>query len=118
MHPDPSIAAVFLAAVDPAQRADLAADPELGELLTATLREVRAEVAGVDVPDAVFLAWLARRVPAGVAVHEALRALHTADLYLACGLARGDRVALALWEREHLAEVGRASCRERVSLNV
>jgi RNA polymerase sigma-70 factor, ECF subfamily len=58
------------------------------------------------IPKADFLAYLTARLPVDGDAREALREVHAADLYLACGCARGDDWALAAFEREHISQVG------------
>jgi RNA polymerase sigma-70 factor (ECF subfamily) len=50
------------------------------------------------VPADVFRAYLRERLPADVPHRLALHQMHTSDLYLACGCARGDLGALAAFE--------------------
>jgi RNA polymerase sigma-70 factor (ECF subfamily) len=77
-----------------------------GATLEAALRTVLAQATaawpGVALEPAGFVQYLAARLPDGADAVTALRALHTADLYLACGCARGEPAALAAFER-HVA---------------
>lgn len=50
------------------------------------------------VPADAFAAYLRERLPADIPRRLALRQLHTSDLYLACGCARGDTGAFAAFD--------------------
>jgi RNA polymerase sigma-70 factor (ECF subfamily) len=76
----------------------------LGELTAAA----RAAWPGVSVPDEVFAAWIAERIPAGEAPEDAAEKLRTSDLYLACACAHGDERALRAIEAGPLVEVAGA----------
>ena len=58
----------------------------------------------VSVPRSEFAAYLAARLPTDEAPEAAFARLRIADLYLACGCARGDRAAIALFEQHILGE--------------
>jgi len=58
----------------------------------------------VSVPRSEFAAYLAARLPTDEAPEVALARLRLADLYLACGCARGDRAAISLFEQHVLGE--------------
>lgn len=71
------------------------------------LRAAKQAWPGIDLPDAVFLAHLAARVQDAASPIEALRALHTADLYLARACLEGHKGALAAFDAEYIAELDR-----------
>jgi RNA polymerase sigma-70 factor (ECF subfamily) len=52
---------------------------------------------GIELDGSAFAAYVRER---------AAPTLHAADLYLACACARGDKTALAAFDRDHLARVG------------
>jgi RNA polymerase sigma-70 factor (ECF subfamily) len=62
----------------------------------------------VVVPRERFVAYLTARVPEDVDHGEALRCMHTSDLYLACACADGDLNALKAFEAHFLPVVDRA----------
>jgi RNA polymerase sigma-70 factor (ECF subfamily) len=82
----------------------LTASTELAPLLARIMDDVRARWPALPIAQDEFVAYVRERLPADGAA-EALRALHAADLYLACGCARGEPWALAELEREHLSQV-------------
>jgi RNA polymerase sigma-70 factor (ECF subfamily) len=61
----------------------------------------------VDLPAEVYVAYLRERIPADVAEPVGLRQMYTADLYLACACARGDRNAVAVFEEHYLSRLDR-----------
>jgi RNA polymerase sigma-70 factor (ECF subfamily) len=63
---------------------------------------------GVAVPEAAFVAYLTERLEPGVSLEEAARTLCISDLWLACGVARGDDAALRAFERHCLRDLGAA----------
>jgi RNA polymerase sigma-70 factor len=64
----------------------------------------------VSLPNEAFFAYLGARLPPG-AGEEALAALHTSDLYLACGCSLAIPQALAEFERHCLAGLERVLAR-------
>lgn len=72
------------------------------------LAQARAAWPGVDLPEDTFLAYLGARLESGVSVDEALQSLCIGDLWLACGVARGDAAALRAFDAHCLADVGAA----------
>ena len=104
-----SLAERLLAAAGEAVRADAAGRPagwletRLGTLVDAA----RAALPGLGVESGDFCAWVGERLPGKGPLDEELDALNAADLLLACGLAQRDGAALARFEAEHFAEVGR-----------
>jgi len=89
-----------------ALRPEEPATPELEACLAAALATSRAAYPSVDVPDAEWLAFLAARLPGPPC--EALAGLCVADLFVACGILRGDGAALHAFERIHLAGIDAA----------
>lgn len=72
-------------------------EPERDERLAGLVAAGRAAWPGVEVDEAVFAAYLAERGPV-----DPQRA---ADLYLACGCARGDQAAIAGFLREMVPHI-------------
>ena len=62
-------------------------------------------MAGLGLPDATFLAYLAARVGQVGDPVALLRTLHAADLYLACGCSQGDPRAIAAFEEHFVTQV-------------
>jgi RNA polymerase sigma-70 factor (ECF subfamily) len=88
-----------------ATREALAADRSLAAKLEATVAAARARWPGVAIEPAEFVRYLAQRL-AGDPPGAAETALSfAADVYLACGCARGDAAALAAFEAAFLAHV-------------
>jgi RNA polymerase sigma-70 factor (ECF subfamily) len=74
------------------------------EIATSASREWPTIV----VPREHFVAYLTERIPENVDRDEALRRMHTSDLYLACACADGDPNALQAFEAHCLPVVDRA----------
>jgi RNA polymerase sigma-70 factor (ECF subfamily) len=71
-----------------------------------------------SVTEAELRAWIAARAHAGGGTagdHDPGAELRVTDLYLACACARGDGVAIALFEQHFLGEVDHAAAKLRVS---
>lgn len=89
--------------------------PIARESSLARLRELLADAGsswpGVHIPEDVFTAWVAERLPADADPEEAMAKLRAADLYLACACARGDERALKAMETGPLREVAGAVAR-------
>jgi RNA polymerase sigma-70 factor (ECF subfamily) len=82
-------------------------DPEdLEPLLLDVLRRARARWPGLQVDDADFIVYLARRLPDDAPARASLEATHSDDLYLAFACGRGDNAALRAFDRAFLGEVG------------
>jgi RNA polymerase sigma-70 factor (ECF subfamily) len=62
----------------------------------------------IVVPRERFVAYLKERMPDDVNHDEALRRMHTSDLYLACACADGDPDALRVFEAHYLPAADRA----------
>ena len=86
-----------------AAREALAADQGLAGKLEATVDAARARWPGVTIPPAEFVRYLAERLEASGSTDAALS--FATDVYLACGCARGDGVALAAFEAAFLARL-------------
>src|SRR5262249_26812555 len=65
----------------------------------------------VALDGARFVRHIAERLPAQVALPEALAGLHANDLYVACACADGNAAAVAIFEREYLARVVASAAR-------
>lgn len=81
---------------------------ELEPSLSALVARAVAAWPGVNVDADRFIRAIAERMPADRSPAAALEALHTDDLYLACGCAAGDRVALAGFEARYGRVIERA----------
>lgn len=90
---------------------------EAGELrgLEACLEELlasaRAAWPDLALPEATFLRYLAERTPAEGSLLEALKGLHAADLYLACGCVEGLPLAHVALDTRFLPKVDAAVAR-------
>jgi RNA polymerase sigma-70 factor (ECF subfamily) len=62
----------------------------------------------IVVPRERFVAYLTERMPSDVNQDEALRGMHTSDLYLACACSYGDPAALQAFDAHYLAVVDEA----------
>ncbi|HEX3763439.1 MAG TPA: sigma-70 family RNA polymerase sigma factor [Kofleriaceae bacterium] len=60
-----------------------------------------------ELPRDIFVAYLRERIPADVKLPAALRQMHTSDLYLACGCARGNVRAFAAFDERCLGPLDR-----------
>jgi len=93
------LAETFAAALAPSTSQRLSSGSELERRLQAVLEEAQQEWGGsFQCPPDEFVRYLARRVPEEQEPDEALGRLHTSDLYLALGCARGSAGALAAFE--------------------
>ncbi|HEU4410222.1 MAG TPA: sigma-70 family RNA polymerase sigma factor [Polyangiaceae bacterium] len=97
-----------------AARPDLTTSAELGAALRSMIEAARAAWPDVELSDEAFVRFVASKLPVVTEVEESLRALHTADLYLACGCARGEARALARFELACGPPIERALDRLRV----
>ena len=73
----------------------------LARCLREMLADARAAWPGIDLPEADFSQYLARRVPRDAALPGALLRLHAADLFLTCACATGRDEAAALLRQHH-----------------
>jgi RNA polymerase sigma-70 factor (ECF subfamily) len=90
--------------LDPDHRADCT-------VLAEIVDHARAAWPTVDLATEHFIAHLADRLPDAADLESALRAMHTADLYLACACLRGDAGAVAAFDAHCLSVVDRALAR-------
>lgn len=68
----------------------------------------RAAMPTVSLSAEDFVSYLAERLPENATSVEELRALRIGDLFLACACARGDTLAITLFDSRHLANIGAA----------
>lgn len=111
----------FWAALDGDVRARLRAngvERAVEQVLIDRWTGARAAWFPVEVPPAELGAFLAVRVPPGVASVETFDGLAIEDLYLSCACARGDVQALALLERHQFPAVRAALLRMRLAPEV
>ena len=97
-----SLTDVLHAHLPPGRAPDEPADIE--PALRAMVAAAAAAWPDVRVPDDVFVAHVAARLPEGP-LPEALTALRGDDLYLACACGRGDAAALAAFEATYGADL-------------
>ncbi len=98
---EPALSATFLVA---ARRAGVAADtvePALADLW----EKATARWPEVAVAPSAFMGYLGERIPEDVDLLTALRAIHAADLYLACACFLGDPAALSAFEQAFIHRV-------------
>jgi RNA polymerase sigma-70 factor (ECF subfamily) len=100
------------------RKTPIAPSPELEEELARRLADARAAWPELALSSEDFFGYLAAHLPPALGPVEALRALHTNDMYLAAGCARRRAPALAAFEREFLAERAPALMRLRVSPDI
>jgi RNA polymerase sigma-70 factor (ECF subfamily) len=110
-----SLARIFLARRPAAPHA---AEAALEASLALALAAGASSWPALALPGEAFAEYLADRTDATSDPIEALRALRTSDLYLACACARGDAKAIAAFERAYLTEVGDVLERMGVSASV
>src|SRR5262249_12742028 len=102
----PSLAQTFTAA-RPRGEKNLHSE-ELEVLLLGALEQARKACPNFSVPDEQFIAYLAKRIPAGTALAEWLSSVQLADLYLSCACALGDAKAMAQFDEKLLPQVAPA----------
>ncbi len=105
----------FLDAVVAPLRPALAAVPELSERLAAMVEAGRDAWPGLSLDPALFVTFIAARLPADRDPVAALGAARAADLYLTCACAQGDAIALSAFDRRYMTEVERGLARMNVS---
>ena len=95
------LAAVFLEHLGAREQVWTDAGDDLEGLLERAVASAHAARPGIEVPAEVFVLGLATRLSGakGPTLERALEALHLGDLLLACACERGDRAALAEFER-------------------
>jgi RNA polymerase sigma-70 factor (ECF subfamily) len=100
--PHVGLSQVFLArSADAAGR--MAATPDLESTLQRLLTQARTAWPDLSVPDDAFMQHLAECLRAETDPIEALGAVHASDLYLALACARGEAVALQIFEEHFVA---------------
>jgi RNA polymerase sigma-70 factor (ECF subfamily) len=92
--------------------------PALEALLADIVQTAATTWPKVKLGAAEFVAYLGQRLPPEQPPEEALRQLHTADLYLACACARGDTHALAAFETYGLGVIDGALATLRIDDHV
>ncbi|QRN97360.1 sigma-70 family RNA polymerase sigma factor [Archangium violaceum] len=85
--------------------------PALETVLAELLASARGAWPQVRLDEAVFLRHLAERLPPSAEPERTLRAIHAADLFLACACVRGDAVAHGLVEAHFFPKVAAAVAR-------
>ena len=101
------LAAVFLEHLGAQAPALLGAGDDLEGLLERAVASAHAARPGIEVPAEAFVVSLAARLSAAktAPLARALEALHLGDLLLACACERGDRAALAEFERAFVPDL-------------
>jgi RNA polymerase sigma-70 factor (ECF subfamily) len=106
-------AQAFAARVHDPRRLE-AIDPEvLGAALALVASQGRAAWRDLGIEDEVFAVYLAERLPEDGDVTDALATMPAADLYLACGCARGRPAAIEAFEKRYFGEVDAVLARVR-----
>jgi RNA polymerase sigma-70 factor (ECF subfamily) len=83
----------------------------LEEALAGAFAAGRAAFPGIELDASTFAAWIADRAPEGTEPVQAIREMHTTDLFLACGCARRDARALQYFETRIMPAVAPAVAR-------
>ncbi len=97
-----ALAAIFVEQLDAPGRAGIDAGADLEAVLARATASARAARSGLDVPDEILVARIAtalRGAKTTTTIERAIEALQLGDLLLACACERGDRAALAEFER-------------------
>jgi len=105
VSPEGAFRKTFLQFAPEACRAQLAALPALEDMLRALVQAGSEAWPELALRPVQFVGYLAQRMPEERAGEAALAAIHAADLYLACGCALGDPIALAAFEQHFLSHV-------------
>jgi len=105
MTANPDLIDLFLPHLGDALRARFAAAADLEGALAAALARASAAWPQVRLSAAVFLPFLARRLPPDSAGVTELARLRLDDLFLLCAYTRGDSRAVVLLERRYLDRV-------------
>lgn len=110
-----SLVKPFLESADDNLRDALSAITDLEGRLQDMVSAARARWPDFIIPPETFVAYVASRLPTDRGGLEALTSAHADDLYLSCACARGDRAAIAAFDRTYVAEIGVALSRMRMS---
>jgi len=86
---------------------DLPASEDIDAILLDIVGAAQRAFPTFELPRDVFVAYLRERIPADVQPPVALRQMYTSDLYLACGCARGNVRAFAVFDDHCLAPLDR-----------
>jgi RNA polymerase sigma-70 factor (ECF subfamily) len=78
---------------------------DLEAVLVEATRRARSAWAGLAIDDATFARYLRERAPSGLESPESIDRMRVEDLYLACGCALQDPLALRLFEEQFIARV-------------
>jgi len=98
----------FLASLAPERRGGVVAPAELEAALVAAVQAGQEAWPEVALDPLEFVAHLAAGMPDVPDLAVAVAEIHAADLYLACACARGEPRALAGFDEQFLAAVGRS----------
>ena len=109
----PSLVRPFLDAVPADVRSSLEAIADLDRRLWTLVAEGRAAWPDLAVDASEVVAFLGRQVTPDLA-EAALEGLRPADLYLACGCAKGLTAAINAFDRDYMREVDIALARMRI----
>jgi RNA polymerase sigma-70 factor (ECF subfamily) len=110
-----SLAQPFLDELAAPLRAAFADMPDLETRLGALLTEGRNQWPDLVLDAAVFVAFVAARLPEDRPAGEALGAIRAADLYLTCACAGGSAAALSAFDSRFMGEVKLGLARMNVS---
>jgi RNA polymerase sigma-70 factor (ECF subfamily) len=110
-----TIVQVFVDALDGDAREQAARTSALGMVLHELVSGARAAWPGVGVDPAVFVAYVAERLPGHGEVVAELRAVRGDELYLACACAAGDSGAIAKFDTVYAPVVHAALARMNIA---
>jgi RNA polymerase sigma-70 factor len=91
-------------------RCNIDHEGDIEPLLAAKIEQARRTWPTCDIAPETFAGYLGEHLPADEDVRESLLRVHADDLYLACGLVRGDRAAQEAFERTLPERVARFVC--------
>jgi RNA polymerase sigma-70 factor (ECF subfamily) len=100
------------------ERPDAPEASALGEKLAHVLATGRAAWPRIAITDEAFVEHLARHVRTGATPAAFLDSVHGGDLFLACGVSKHDRAALAYFEENFMARVPEYVLRIRIGRDV
>jgi RNA polymerase sigma-70 factor, ECF subfamily len=112
----PSLVRPFLDALPAAVKPALEAIADLDRRLWTIVAEGRAAWPAISLDGADVVAFIARQITTPELAEGALDGLRPADLYLACGCAKGLTEAIAAFDRDYMREVDIALARMRIGL--